>query len=92
MLIKDYYTGIHKIFNHYGVEKQKQQLIQELAELILAITKNDEVNIIEEISDVMVMLDEFMAYNDYYSKTWEIRLQKVERQLTKIESEKNGKI
>ena len=37
----NYYTGCRIIFDHYGEEHQKKQLVQELAELIVAITKND---------------------------------------------------
>lgn len=44
---------------HYGLKVQKQQFIQELAELIVALTKNDIDNLIEEMADVQVMIDQF---------------------------------
>ena len=47
-----YYIGCKFIIEHYGIEKQKIQLIQELSELITALTKGDLQNIIEEIADV----------------------------------------
>lgn len=93
LLMRDYSINISNIFNHYGLESQKQQLIQELAELILAITKNDEENIIEEFADVQVMIDQFFKCKYSYSDLLKIKLQKVERQLARIEKEKkNGKI
>ena len=52
----NYYTGCKIIFSHYGEEHQKKQLIQELGELIIAITKDDLENVIEEMADVEVML------------------------------------
>ena len=38
------------IFDYYGIASQKNQLIQELGELIVAITKDNLENIIEEMS------------------------------------------
>ena len=54
-----YYIGCKFIIEHYGIEKQKIQLIQELSELITALTKGDLQNIIEEIADVQFMIDQF---------------------------------
>lgn len=55
----EYNDNLKRIFRHYGKENQKKQLIQELAELIVAITKNDTDNFIEELADVQVMIDQF---------------------------------
>lgn len=88
----NYYTGCRIIFDHYGEENQKKQLVQELAELIVAITKNDLENIIEEMADVEVMLDQFKIIhpkiNGEIDKTM---LLKVTRQLNRIKKEKETK-
>lgn len=85
----NYYTGCKIIFSHYGEEHQKKQLIQELAELIVAITKNDLENIIEEMADVEVMLDQFkIEYQSINNKIDYVMLQKVKRQLDRIYKEK----
>lgn len=90
--IKTYYTACNFIYKHYGEEAQKRQLIQELAELIVAITKNDLENIIEEMADVQVMLDQFtMANRRIYDKMEFIQMQKVKRQMERIEKEKSKK-
>lgn len=88
----NYYTGCKIIFSHYGEEQQKKQLIQELGELIVAITKNDLENIIEEMADVEVMLDQFkIEYQDINNKIEHVMLQKVKRQLDRISKEKEKK-
>lgn len=85
----NYHTGCKIIFSHYGEEHQKKQLIQELAELIVAITKNDLENIIEEMADVEVMLDQFkIEYQSINNKIDYVMLQKVKRQLDRIYKEK----
>ena len=85
----NYYTGCKIIFSHYGEEHQKKQLIQELGELIVAITKDDLENVIEEMADVEVMLDQFkINYPKINSKIDTAMLNKVNRQLSRIKEEK----
>ena len=85
----NYYTGCKIIFSHYGEEHQKKQLIQELGELIVAITKDDLENVIEEMADVEVMLDQFkINYPKINSKIDTAMLNKVNRQLRRIKEEK----
>lgn len=87
--VETYYTACRFIFNHYGAEAQKRQLIQELAELIVAITKNDLENIIEEMADVQVMLDQFtISENIKYDKIELMQIKKVRRQVKRIMEEK----
>lgn len=84
--MRAYYNALEYIYKNYGMEKQKQQLVQELSELIVAITKNDIQNIIEEMADVQVMLDQFMIANPIWDKEIErIKFQKVKRQLERIQ-------
>lgn len=86
-----YYTCCREIFDYFGEEQQKQQLIQELAELIQAITKGDEENFIEELADVQVMIDQFTICNPKLdAKYQEIQFEKVKRQIKRIEGEKNN--
>ena len=85
----NYYTGCKMIFSHYGEEHQKKQLIQELGELIVAITKDDLENVIEEMADVEVMLDQFkINYPKINNKIDTAMLNKVNRQLRRIKEEK----
>lgn len=85
----NYYTGCKIIFSHYGEEHQKKQLIQELGELIVAITKDDLENVIEEMADVEVMLDQFkINYPKINNKIDAAMLNKVNRQLRRIKEEK----
>lgn len=85
----NYYTGCKIIFSHYGEEHQKKQLIQELGELIVAITKDDLENVIEEMADVEVVLDQFkINYPKINNKIDTAMLNKVNRQLRRIKEEK----
>lgn len=78
-----------KIFNHYGIVEQRKQLIQECAELIVALTKLDRGNIIEEMADVQVMLDQFaISLPGVGNDINEIRKEKVKRQLERMDNER----
>lgn len=84
----EYYKAETTILKHYGLKAQKQQFIQELAELIVALTKNDIDNLIEEMADVQVMIDQFTISDvDLDLKMQEIQLAKVRRQLERIKKE-----
>lgn len=85
-----YYKGCKQIFEFYGKEHQTLQLVQELAELIQAITKGDKENFIEEIADVQVMIDQFIIMHpDLDKEMRRIQLEKVKRQLKRMEELKN---
>lgn len=88
----EYYTSCRVIFDHYGQDNQKKQLIQELAELIQAVTKNNEENFIEELADVQVMIDQFLITDPELDEKFQrLQLQKVRRQIKRIYEEKiNG--
>lgn len=86
--MNEYYKAEIAILKHYGLKAQKQQFIQELAELIVALTKKDIDNLIEEMADVQVMIDQFTTNDvDLDLKMQEIQLQKVKRQLERIKNE-----
>ena len=87
--LNEYYTCCRIIFDYYGMEKQKLQFIQELSELIQAITKGDADNFIEELADVQVMIDQFIISNHVLViKYKKIMLEKVRRQIKRIEEGK----
>ena len=84
-----YGHGCRTIFNHYGIRVQKKQLIQELGELIVALTKSDLENIIEEMADVQVMLDQFKLSNkELDERIQKTKYEKVKRQLQRINEER----
>lgn len=95
---------IKEIADHYKIEKQQRQLAEECAELIQATSKymryreqsyassNDWTyiqNVIEEIADVEIMLEE-MKYllNINKDAIEQIKANKIERQLKRIQEEK----
>lgn len=81
----EYYTCCRIIFDHYGIETQKLQFIQELSELIQAITKDDAENFAEELADVQVMIDQFIISNPALDEKYQqIQLEKVRRQIKRI--------
>lgn len=88
----EYYTSCRMIFDHYGEKNQRKQLIQELAELIQAVTKNNEENFIEELADVQVMIDQFLITDpELDEKFQKLQLLKIRRQVQRIDEEKiNG--
>lgn len=92
MDLDNYFKSCKIIFNHYGKQAQERQLIQELGELIVAITKGDLENILEEMADVQVMIDQFALYKDYGDKIVPIQHNKVLRQLMRIKKEKESKL
>ena len=57
----DFYKKIVKCF---GKESQKNKSIEELSELIRAISRNDRENVIEELVDVGIMLMQIMIIYD----------------------------
>ena len=80
-----YNKNLKTIFKKYGKNAQEQQLIQECAELIKAITKRDTDNFIEELADVQCLIDQFtLIYPDLFIKITEIKHKKAERQVERI--------
>lgn len=72
---------LREILSYFGIENQKKQTIEELAELIRAISKEDVRNITEEIADVEIMLEQLkMIYwidNEEIEKIKEEKMAKV---------------
>ena len=80
-------TEIRKILNHYGIEHQKSKSIEELSELIRAISRNDSKNIMEEIADVEIMIEQLkLIYWLTPEEIQDIKKQKIEKALFEIRS------
>ena len=82
--MKSYSVACASILDHFGIEVQKRKLQEECAELIRAIARNDEENMLEEIADVSFLIDQFKTYIDYEEKIELIKNQKAERTYNKI--------
>ena len=90
-----------QIINHYGVMPQLKYIHSEyfeLDEVIVACEESGELseyyqdNIAGEIVDVEMMLDQFKVYYGIsQEKINEIKSYKANRQLKRIEEEKNGR-
>lgn len=87
------------IARHYGVTHQLNKTIEELFELFIAILKlrlmiflgRDKQahfeHLYEEMSDVRIMLDQIEILSGSAARCREIRESKLERQLTRIQTE-----
>lgn len=71
---------------HYGLKAQKMKLIEELAELIQALSKDDINAIKEELADVEVMI--MQIKDGMHIETAEIMNYKLNRQKARIENAK----
>lgn len=76
-----------KVWEHYGEEAQTKKLVEELAELITAIARDDIRAIREEMTDVEVMIMQFKQ--GFNIDTLPIMNYKLNRTLARIENEKN---
>lgn len=76
---------IRKIWNHYGEDAQTNKFIEELSELIIALTKNDIESITEEMGDVEVMIAQFKSGLDI--DTTQVINYKLKRTMRRIAEE-----
>lgn len=76
-----------KVWEHYGEEVQTKKLVEELAELITAIAREDVRAVREEMADVEVMIMQFKQGLNI--DTLPIMNYKLNRTLARIENEKN---
>ena len=81
-----YLTNIDKIFNHYGYDHQLNKLVEEIGELLIAISEKDALNMWEEMADVSVILDQFRRHSAYEAFQ-QIQYVKAQRQVDRIEAE-----
>lgn len=100
MTHEEYQNNIEKIASHYGYELQSRQLIEEMAELTVAINKAwrkryydfDERtksynNIIEEIADIEIMLEQLKYLMSCHDEVEQEKARKIERQLERMKGE-----
>jgi NTP pyrophosphatase (non-canonical NTP hydrolase) len=73
---------LQQIYNHYGKEIQLNKLVEECGELITAIARNDEANMLEEMADVGVVISQFMII---YPEIINISKEKIDRTLERSE-------
>lgn len=85
-----YISNLDKIFNHYGEKAQLNKLIEEIGELLIAISTKDEFNIREEMADVEVLIDQFKRIQIGWVDFDEIKFKKAQRQVDRIEGEKDN--
>lgn len=76
-----------KVWEHYGSEAQTKKLVEELAELITAIAREDARAVREEMADVEVMIMQFKQGFDI--DTLPIMNYKLNRTMARIEKENN---
>lgn len=57
-------SNLMMIANHYGKKNQTVKAMEELAELIQALSKGERAAILEEMADVCVMLEQMMYFYD----------------------------
>jgi phosphoribosyl-ATP pyrophosphohydrolase len=84
--VKDLVT----IINHFGNENQVQKAVEELAELIAAISANNSIDVIEEIADVQVMLNQLKIMFNCENAVEKIYDEKVDRTLSRINQDKHS--
>ncbi len=78
---------LNKIIEFFREEHQKRKTIEELSELIIAITRNDKTNITEEIADTGIMIDQICKIYDIKQIDIDnIRIQKLKRMDERIKA------
>lgn len=96
-----YLTGIQEkqktIMGHYGLNKQLNQLVEECAELIVAIQKQQRYDfstvsdtisdgVIEEMADVKNLIEQLELYRNHIAERVKTMIErKVDRELGRIE-------
>lgn len=80
---------IRKILLHYGNLKQKRKAVEELAELIIAVAKDERQGVLEEIADSEIVISQLkkMYFIDN-EEVEEIKEAKLERTLQRMKSGK----
>ena len=85
-----------KIITFYGVHKQQNQLVEECAELIVAIQKQQRYDfpsisdsVIEEMADVKNLIEQLELYRHHVARDVKtIKENKIDRELERIKAEK----
>ncbi len=77
--------AVWTIAEHYGKAHQTNQAMQELGELIVALTRGDKEGILDEIADVLIMIEQLKRLYDIRDSTLERHISvKVRRQIKRM--------
>ena len=82
---KKYEDGIQYIADAYGLGNQREKLIEELSELLVAVTHDDRENISEEMADVRIMIDQVAYLMDIRPEVEGYVKSKIDRTLHEME-------
>lgn len=82
-----YEDGIRYIADTYGLVNQSKKLVEELSELLVALTHSDTEGISEEIADVKIMIDQYVYLTDIEDVVRAVQNIKIKRTLEMIEGE-----
>ena len=87
LLIEEEQKDVYKIADHYGKGIQQLKLIEECGELIVAVAKGEDKNIIEELADVSIMLEQVVYLMNCKKKFKMAKAMKINRQWGRMEGE-----
>ena len=88
-------VDLWQIIAHYGYEHQKHKAVEELSELIEAVSRDlnghgDRDNIAEEMGDCYIMLAQLeLIYGNHHEVVLDVR-RKLGRTLDQVEAERRG--
>lgn len=82
-----YEKAIHKIADIYGLYNQRDKLIEELSELLVALTHDYFGNALEEMADVRIMIDQMAYLYDAEEVVEKLMEKKIKRTLERMEVE-----
>ena len=82
-----YEDGIRYIADTYGLVSQSWKLVEELSELLVAVTHGDKEEIAEEMADVRIMIDQVAYLMDIRPVVDGYVKSKIDRTLYRIEGE-----
>lgn len=88
---REKYEGeIRYIADTYGLGNQREKLIEELSELLVAVTHDDRENISEEMADVRIMIDQVAYLMDIRPEVEGYVKSKIDRTLHEMEGWRRG--
>ncbi len=86
---KEIKDKINIIYDTYGLERQKKKLIEESAELIKELAKNDGINIAKELTDVYIVMNGILQNNPKLKEIFDKEVEfKINRQIKRINNQK----
>ena len=80
-----YEAAIRRIADINGIYNQRDKLVEELSELLVAITHDYLGNMLEEMADVSIMIDQMTYLYDAEEVVEKLVEQKIERTLERMD-------